>query len=202
MGGFFSSDLKKKLSVIRKISNRLSEEEQLTASIKEVKVDGYLLIRIDNSEKLYKVEEMHRYTEGKKEKWQWFELKLFCAQTAEILYLEWEEDDELEVNICTKNVLKLKDIGITAERLWEIDDEEEGSLVYNGKTYEYEESDKAKFYRNMGNEGEEYYYWDFETGKTSIGIECWDKSSFDVNLSESIDLDRITIISKGGTNEK
>lgn len=191
------------LSLIQNMPTPFDSEKSVRTSIKKVKKEGYIVVK----EVSYYVQDMHRYTEGKDE---WFELQLVSLSDGKICYLEWEEDDVLEISF-SEGILKLRDIGISINELVEVDDEEEGSFVYQGSEFYYEDSDVACFHKGCSPEGIKYYYWDFEAEDgRCIGVECWDgkydkKSDlpikggeYEASLSFPVDESDIRILVMGG----
>ena len=134
----------------------------------------------------------HLYREGNAE---WYELE--GESPSGKVWIDLEEDDTLELAITLKK-LKLRDVGLTKGRLREIDDEEEGEIVYQGETYVYEDSDEATFYRyGDRSNGERFYYWDFENnaGDRFIGVERWADGAYEVSYSEAIQPHQVTVYS-------
>lgn len=134
----------------------------------------------------------HIYREGGDT---WYELEGEIGSRK--VWIEIEEDDELEISITLKK-LKLSDIGLDKNDLKRIDDKEEGSFTFEGKKYSYDDSGKATFLR-YGEEknAEKVYYWDFECNdeKYSISVEKWEDDSYDVSYSESIKSSQVKIYS-------
>lgn len=139
-----------------------------------------------------KVLAKHSYGQGSS---RWYELE--CDKGAEKAWVEIEEDDELELSIGLKK-LKLTDIGVGKKELAKMDDDEEGSITYNGIKFNYEDSDSAVFYK-YGDEdnGERFYFWDFESDDEEkfISVEKWEDGSFDVSYSEAIKPSQVTVYS-------
>lgn len=139
-----------------------------------------------------KVLAKHSYGQGGS---RWYELE--CDKGAEKAWVEIEEDDELELSIGLKK-LKLTDIGVGKKELAKMDDDEEGSITYNGIKFNYEDSDSAVFYK-YGDEdnGERFYFWDFESDDEEkfISVEKWEDGSFDVSYSEAIKPSQVTVYS-------
>lgn len=134
----------------------------------------------------------HTYRQGESS---WYELE--GDRGEDKVWIDMEEDDELELSITLKK-LKLHDIGIEKKELDRIDDEEKGQLTYDGETYYYEDSDPAVFYRYSDDKiTERFYYWDFETdsGDKFISIERWSDGSYDVCCSEKLKSSQITVYS-------
>ena len=127
-----------------------------------------------------KVLSKHLYQEGD---FYWYELE--CDKGSdEKVWVEVEDDDETKVSVVLKK-LKLTDIRTSPKALEHIDDEESGSVSYNGITYKYEESDEAIFYRFCDDKKpEKLYYWDFRNGNYSISVEKWSDKEYQVFYSQ------------------
>ncbi|MGV7222480.1 MAG: DUF4178 domain-containing protein [Nitrospinales bacterium] len=139
-----------------------------------------------------KVVSKHTYRQGESS---WYELE--CDRGEDKVWIDMEEDDELELAICLKK-LKLRDVAISKEDLVKMDDDEEGQFQYDGITFYYEDSDPAVFYRHSDDKNaEKYYYWDFEadSGDKFIGIEQWSNGDYDVSYSEKIRPSQVTVYS-------
>ena len=145
----------------------------------------------------YTVEGRNRYVADGDE---WFELKLMDG-SGNALWLEWEEDDELEISVTTsKKELTLSDLGLSKAMLEEFDEEEEGHFVYEERNFVYEESDKARFYRDCAGEGESFYYWDFadKGGDGIIGVERWGSGEYEISIGRRISERDLTIFRAAG----
>lgn len=139
-----------------------------------------------------KVISKHTYRQGEST---WYELE--CDKGSSKVWIDMEEDDELELSICLRK-LKLREIGISKGDLEKFDDDEEGSFEFEGDKYWLEDSDEAVFYRHSSDkEAERFYYWDFESEKGGrfIGIERWSNGSYDVSLSEAIKPSQVSVFS-------
>lgn len=139
-----------------------------------------------------KVVAKHSYGQGGH---RWYELE--CDKGTGKAWVEMEEDDELELSIGLVK-LKLADIGVSKKELANMDDDEKGSITYNGRRFNYEDSESAVFYKyGDENNGEQFYFWDFESDDEEkfISVEKWDDGSFDVSYSEAIKPSQVTIYS-------
>ena len=148
----------------------------------------------------YTVEGRNRYVADGDE---WFELKLVDG-SGNVLWLEWEEDDEIEISVTTsKKELALSDLGLSKAMLEEFDDEEEGRFVYEGRTFVYEESDRARFYKDCGGEGESFYYWDFaeKGGDGIIGVERWGSGEYEISIGRRISEKDVMIFRAAGDDK-
>jgi hypothetical protein len=139
-----------------------------------------------------KVVAKHTYRQGESS---WYELE--CDRGEDKVWIDMEEDDELELAICLKK-LKLRDVPITKEELVKMDDDEEGQIQYDGTTFYLDDSDSAVFYRYSDDKNaDKFYYWDFESdsGDKFIGIEQWSNGVYDVSYSEKIRPSQVTVYS-------
>ncbi len=134
---------------------------------------------------------MHVYRQGN---FIWHELE--CDRGGEKIWLDIEQDDELEVSIGLRR-LDLHDIGLTEENLAKIEKNKKGSLLFESVEYKLAETGKCQFLRN-GNEAhsESLTYWDFDSeSDKSIGIELWEDKSFTVTCSVAIKPSQVMVYS-------
>ena len=136
-----------------------------------------------------KVLAKHMYRQGD---YYWYELE--CDKgNGEKVWVEIEDDDETIVSIVLQK-LTLRDIGLTSTDLDNIDEYERGDLRYNGEIFVYTDSDEATFYRFCDDaKSEKLYYWDFENGNYSIGVERWGNREYEVSYSQSMKPSQITV---------
>ncbi|MDH5721555.1 MAG: DUF4178 domain-containing protein [Spirochaetia bacterium] len=169
-----------------------SGQELLIQNVRQGAVIHLRAIGADMEDFDLKVIGRHVYKQGN---YEWYELE--CDKGGEKVWIDLEDDDEIELAIGMRK-LKLNDLKITTSDLTHMDDEEEGSFTFEGETYYLEDSDSAVFLRN-GEEAkaEKLYYWDFESdsGDKFIGVEKWGNKEYSVTLSESIDLNQVTVFS-------
>ena len=149
------------------------------------------VVRVEGE--LFSVVERLSYKEGRDS---WFELKLFSLKDGRSCYLGYEEDDELELSLYD-SFPKFKDLEIDLHDLDYFDDREEGSFLFDGTTFEYEDSNKAKLFREGDSTGESFYYWEFEDDDEElfISIEKWG-DDYEVSVGHEIEESDIEIISK------
>lgn len=183
----------------QKSSNTCKNNQNKPYSSDELRIEnvtGGGVIRLtgigpDMEEFDLKVIAKHTYRQGEST---WYELE--CDKgSEEKVWIDMEEDDSIELAVSLRK-LKLRDIGITAEDLIRMDDNEDGSFTFEGVKYYMEDSDRAVFYRyNEDKNAEKFYYWDFESkdGKHFITVEKWSDGSYDVTYSEPIKLSQITV---------
>lgn len=203
-----TSDMtKQSLLSIRRMPVPLSQEESMSQDqnlraqgeylLSQVGAGGYLSVE----GKIWYVEAKHRYEETWERKTsKWYELKLVCLTTQETLFLEWEIDDELEVSLWKKEV-PLRNLGLTPDSLWKMDDDEKGKISLDGRTYAYDDSGDAMFFKNSQGPGEKFYYWDFECKEDDdymIGTERWGESEFLASIGYFIPFTKVTILVIGG----
>jgi hypothetical protein len=184
--------LRLRLDAIRQMPELLPEGDRRRVSVKQVGAGGYL--RID--EGVYRVDGRYRYVVGKND--EWYELALFNLGDCSTTYLEWYEDDGLELSLQHEE-LSLQDVGVTKEMLARFDDDEAGRFVFRGISYVYKESDAAIFYRDPEDEGEKLYYWDFKgSDSTTLGFERWGTSEYKVYLSRKLPQVNVEILALKG----
>ncbi len=127
----------------------------------------------------------------------WYELQ-GSASNGKQVFLEIDREDELELDISIDRELGLSDIGLTKSDLEEIDEAEEGKITFQGKVYEYDDSDEAFFYRDCDEENERaFYYWDFYNDdlEYTITVKEWERGGVDVTLTQSLREDQIEVYS-------
>lgn len=180
--------LTERLAAIRQIPHLIPRRGAL--NLDTVQVGDYLRVGANT----YRINDRYRYTEryGARS-WTWHELQLYCLDTGDTTYLEWEMDDELVISMSMEQ-LTLTQIGLTRQDLDRIDDDEEGSIDYQGLEYEYEDSGEARFHRpHTSAEGDAFYYYDFETGNHAIGIERWPDNSYEVHYTVRVSPRTVTV---------
>ncbi|MEA3514337.1 MAG: DUF4178 domain-containing protein [Nanoarchaeota archaeon] len=207
----FSMSLARQFNAIRQLSpeNLILKKDRWNHTIKDVKKSGFICY----DGRTYLVKEVGSYQEFDEKfvnssSLPWFELKLFCIDTGEIVNLEWEEDDDIEVSMTLKE-LKFSDLrddereAVDEDDLDQIAEEEEG-IFFGGKKFDYDDDYPAKYYRNSIIEGgDKVYMYEFEAQDgTCLTIEEWQQSGgkeeYKIYLSSQIDVNNIEIISLGG----
>ncbi|MXZ34205.1 MAG: DUF4178 domain-containing protein [Acidobacteria bacterium] len=138
----------------------------------------------------FTVDRLNRYeSDGE----QWFELSGLGA--GKRVFLEWSEDDELEITLQRQDGLHLEAIGVTEEDLAQMDEERSRSrfIEYQGKRWYYRESAEAGYFKDDGLEGEGFYYWKFDCDELQLFIEKYEGDPFEVGISEKISPGRVRI---------
>ncbi|MFQ5796084.1 MAG: DUF4178 domain-containing protein [Candidatus Bipolaricaulia bacterium] len=193
-------------------SRLIAEGERYRYTIERVQTGGF--IRFNG--KTHRIEAVGRYQEADESfehttDNEWFELRLFCLETGETVYLEWEKDDEVEISITT-DTLKFSELrddegeSIDDDDLDQIADEKE-DIVYRGQTFSYEDDYAATYYGDDDKEGERAYFYDFVARDKTLTIEEWvvdlerDKYDYRIYLSENIDPDAIEVLAVGGKKD-
>ena len=147
--------------------------------------------------------EITRINMYSQEQFRWYELQ-GSASNGKQVFLEIDRDDELELDISIDRELDLSDIGLTKSDLEEIDKKEEGEITFQGKVYEYEDSDGAFFYRDCDEENERaFYYMDFYNDdlEFTITVKEWKRGGFEVILTQSLREDQIEVYSLRPTSD-
>lgn len=127
----------------------------------------------------------------------WYELEGERGATVPV-WIEIEEDDELEVSICLRK-LKLSEIGVSGSDIEAIEGADKGKLEFEGIQYIYEDCGDAVFYRNAtrAGDGEAVHYWDFESkdGRKYLSVERWGSKEYLAYLSEPLRAGQIKVFS-------
>jgi len=180
-------NIKVRLDTIREL-NILPESKAKKLSVKDLVQGSFLEL----SENVFKVQSVSRYLDVK---WSSFaprkndyiitELELFSIKNGKKSYLEWEQDDELEVFLTT-DLVKLREISVAGRKLTtalleDIAEEEEGVISFKGVNYEYSEEDTwAGRFSKSGDlkDGTPMRAYEFESndGKC-LTIETWHEES-------------------------
>ena len=139
----------------------------------------------------------HVYREG--ENHEWYELEGDNGQSK--VWISLEYDDDLDVALATRK-LKLRELPITRDDLDRMDDAAAGQFDFEGKTYYYEHSTEASYFRNSNTSAtneEFFYYWEFETddGDHFLTIEEWENGKFEVTISYLIKESQVKVFSLG-----
>lgn len=154
-----------------------------------------------NEDLTLKVMHKHLYQQGN---YMWFELE--CQKgDGEKAWVTVDDDDETVVSLVLEKLDGLSDIGMTADKLKEIDDNERGNVKYKNNNYKYVDSDKAIFYKYCDDgHAEELYYWDFHNMalKEEISVEKWGNNEYLVYYSQIVPLRSITVYSISSEENK
>ena len=190
--------LDKEFDTIRQLHSPIQKSQQYKHSVKELKEGDFFTIE----DLTYYVEELYTYEERNKSgktTWSWQEMKLFCIEKGTTSYLEYEEDDALEIYFCDTKI-KLRELGIKIETIKEYCDDEEGAITFKGKKFNYEDDYKAYFIKKNA-EASPCMFYDFEANDgTLLSIEEWTDeagSDYEVFISKEIEAKNISIISLG-----
>lgn len=140
------------------------------------------------------------YRAGQNE--EWYELEGEAAKGKVWITLEY--DDGLDVTIATRK-LKLRDLPIARGDLDTMDEAGEGEFTLEGKTFYYEVSGEASYFRDgqLAEDNEAFfYYWEFETdgGDEYITIEEWENGRFAVTLSHPVNESQVKVYSLGSSS--
>ena len=138
----------------------------------------------------FTVDRLNRYESDGKE---WFELSGLSA--GERVYLEWYEDDELEITLQRQSKIHLETIGVSEEDLARMDEEKSQSqfIEYQRKQWYYQESAEAGYFKDDNPQGEGFYYWKFECDELQLFIEKYEGDPFEVGISEKISSSRVRV---------
>ena len=203
----------KRFDAIRQLSpDRLvTEGDRWKHTIKDFKEGGFL--RYDGHTHL--ALQVARYDEvkdddtfTKKTGFKTSEYKLFCIDTGETTYIEWEEDDKLEIFVTTGEVTfrELRDDGneaIDEDDLDQIVDDED-SIFFKGREFRYDDDWASVYYVGKGRKGENVFMYEFVAGDASgdcLTIEEWasgsGKEEYQIFTSRSAGENEIEILCPG-----
>lgn len=173
-------------AAIRKMPTPIPEEARFERSIEDVEAGGY--IRFEG--KSYRCESVNAY---EREGFRWLELVLFCMNSGETTYLEWEKEDDVSVFV-TRKKLTFEEAGLESkEKLWEISEKESGDTRAQGRTFHYHEDSAVTFFRDGKGEGTPFHQYQFaESGENAyVSVEEWgdddDGYEHSIALSEKLD---------------
>lgn len=163
------------------------------------------------------VKSVSRYDETswnfrKDEKYAVYEWELFCLETGETLWFEWERDDTVVAFLSMKKLSDdPKEYGASDWKSFLNDDRLDSSLKIRsgGKTYSYDDESSwaARYYRDGTGEGTPARFYEFEaaTGEC-LTIETWGRkgekgiggeTDVEVWLSREIPPSAVTIVATG-----
>ena len=188
----------------------IAESDRHAKSIKDVGIGG--VIRFDR--KVYVVQKTATYTETnekytKDKGYIATELVLFCLATGETHYIEWAEDDGLEISFVerklTKNEMNRRlhdDEGQPFDIDEDIDEacEKGWGIMFDRRLYDFDDWWPARFDSSDGRSHQAYIY---EFGSEEVGwlsIEGWkDGKGWDYEgyLSQTVSEREVEIISLG-----
>jgi hypothetical protein len=193
------STLAKSFDLLRRLESPIPKNRRYQFDVKGLKKGAFFRYK----KRTFMVEEVFVYEERNKNgkcKNSWQEFKLYCLEDEKTSYLEWEEDDEIEIYFCATK-LKLKDIGMSITEVEKIADKESGEIRFDGENYAYDDDYRA-FFRKEGALESECYFYDFESSSgESLSVEAWvDEGDweYEVYRSASVSSNEIDMISVGG----
>ena len=193
--------LDQQFDALRAMPEPLPKRERYKYGIEDLGVGAYFRI----GGELRQVVSISEYRDKSSK---WHELEVFGVETGETNYVEWEKDDEVEISL-NGSELSLSDVGVTADQVEEISEEEKGTISYGGRTYQYDDDYAATYHRGgdgaKGGSGEKVYFYDFETKdeKWCLTVEEWgDKSEgyeYSVFVSEFLEPDAVEVLVVAGS---
>ena len=112
------------------------------------------------------------------------------------VFLEWSEDDELEITIQRQGGLTLEAIGVQRRRPGPNGTRRDrGPASSSTRTSDGSigRAPRPDISRDEGPEGEGFYYWKFDCDDLQLFIEKYEGDPFEVGISERIDSGRVRI---------
>jgi hypothetical protein len=143
---------------------------EVNAWIPTVRVGDYLEVVGELGE----VTNVHRYAESYQgESWTWFEIVMRKLRDGQKTGLDWEDDDDIEMWRTVVDTT-LEDVGLSASRLKEIYNQDEGVARWGNQTYEYSDGGEATYFKDGLEPGVRFMYLEFEgSGGKSVTAEDW-----------------------------
>lgn len=145
---------------------------------------------------LYLVESISIYTDNSGFTWKEFEC--YCIQEDTTIYIEVEEDDEIEVFITLKEI-SMSQLNKNEDQIEAISENESGTVMFENVAYEYEDDYKATWSKN--DESYKVYFYDFVNKNNNslfLTVEEWNvaKNEYEYKayISKKISLNEISII--------
>ncbi len=184
---------------VRAMPRPIPSAERYRHSIEEVAEGGYIRV----AGQIHRVVELSHYQQTKS---RFHELELLGLTSGEMRYIEWEKDDAVEVCF-NQPPISLRELGLSADDIEEMSDEEEGTIGHDGKTYHYDDDYKAVYHRSGGGEGEPVYMYDFETAdeRWCLTVEEWGDEEegyeYEVYISEYLDPNVVEVLVVGPAHE-
>lgn len=113
------------------------------------------------------------------------EWELRCED--EVLYLEREEDDEVEWALTRK--VPITDVGKDIAGYIKKHEDPPDEIHYKGKKYHLEESSGGKFYKGGRDSYDEFLCWDFidESEEYVLTLEQWSETSFEAAYGKVVE---------------
>ncbi|MCL0099519.1 DUF4178 domain-containing protein [Dehalococcoidia bacterium] len=91
----------------------------------------------------------------------------------------------------------LDQAGISKDVLLRMDEEEsiDNTLIFEGATYHYENSDEALFFDSGLGEGDGFWFWEFTSDQESkvLSVVKWDNVPFEVYVSDILPFDSVNV---------
>ncbi|MBI2876430.1 MAG: DUF4178 domain-containing protein [Candidatus Tectomicrobia bacterium] len=141
---------------------------------------GYL---VDYDLRTWEVTGYSRYDWGRGEFSEEWELR--CGD--ETIYLEREEDDEVEWKLSWK--ISLEVLGPQFKKRLKEEEEPPEEIVYEGVTYTLEGEGAGLFHQNGRGEGLEFLCWDYvdEEGKQFLTLEQWGEEKYELSTGIEVE---------------
>ncbi len=187
----------RQFDALRAMPEPIPPRERYRYGIEDVREGGFLRC----AGELYQVVSISEYREKAES---WAELEVFSLTSGGTTYLEWEKDDEVEISLNGPE-LSLSDIGVSADQVEAMSEEEEGRISFGGRSYHYDDDYGATYFRGDDKEGEKVYFYDFETKdeKYCLTVEEWGDESagyeYVAFVSEYVEPDAIEVVVLAGS---
>jgi hypothetical protein len=140
----------------------------------------------------FTVDRRDRFESGREE---WYELSgLYKGKR---VYVEWCDEDELEVYLDKGEKIHLDELGLTERDLERLDREEStaNTVNFDGRQWRYAISREVGYFKNGRGNGEGFYSWEFSSpdDRERLSIEKYAGDPFEVGRSLRLDPTAVTV---------
>lgn len=175
----------------------VEEGNYANLTIKDARKGDVILVEgsgVDYEDLSFDVDRRNRY-ESRGDAW----YELSGKYRGKRVFLEWQDDDELEVWLDKNEVdLTLRDLGISEADLERYDQEESrrNTVTYNGSDWPYDGSKEVGYFEDDRGEGEGFYVWEFmaPNDRSQIYVEKWPGEPFDIGVVERVAPEMVRVL--------
>ena len=157
-------------------------------SLKNLRKGSFLKIE-DN---YYEILSFSKYIED--EEWEWVEMTVFSVNDGKNLFLEMEEDDEVEFCLTTEVKVPVNEVFKSFDDMV-ARTKTRDKIVFRGKCYRFDEKCTAMFYKDGSNRPQKVKMFDFTQDEYGLTIEKWGKGEddYEISLCQYFDEDEVEV---------
>lgn len=206
----FMKSLQERFSIVRALDPKqlIPPARRFQYSVKQLTVGSFFRLH-DSTYYVRSIGTCQEYDEAyeKKQNYVMTEFRCLDLGSGDTVYMEWEEDDELETFVGLSR-LTFKDLtddqgeAVDEDDLDQIVDDND-TLLYQGKVYRYDDDWAAVYTPAGGKKTEKVYIYEFEAKDgTGLTVEEWGggkkSSDYEIWISRKENADAFEILSLGG----